>query len=202
MKVNMRNPKTIRILLVQPPSEDRKTLLRLLNRVGFLTEVSWPPSPQVFDFADVVFAAFRAIVEENIRFPWNAENPSAALVALLDFESPAIIHEAVRLNAHAVIGMPIRSFGVVANVFIAQKNFFKQKQLSDEVRRLNARGEAEKLFSKAKDILMRANGISEDEAHALLRTQAMNKRLSMQEIARSIINAEGIISDFFKKPDC
>lgn len=195
----MRNVKSIRVLLVQPPSQNRDTLHRHLKRVGFLTETNWPPSPALFEMCDVVFIAFRDVTEAGVRLKWNAEAPPAALVALLDYENPAIVKEAVALGAHAVLGLPIRSFGAVANVFVALQNYQRQTQLNESLRRLKARIENERLLSKAKDVLIRTGGMTEEDAYKSLRSQAMNKRVSLAEIARSIINAEGILSDIGSK---
>lgn len=194
-KGTMPNTKTIRVLLVQPPCEDRETLLRLLKRLGFVTEVSWPPVAGMFEYADVVFIALRPIFEENVKFSWNSEAPPAALVALLDFENPAIVNEAIRMNAHAVLGMPIRSFGVVANAFIALKNHKLQVDLANQNNRLKARIDSQKVIDQAKDILIRTRGISEAQAHEAMRSHAMNKRVSIQEIAKSIVSAEEILSE-------
>lgn len=195
----MRNIKSIRVLLVQPPSQDRDTLRRHLKRVGFLTEVNWPPSPQIFEMSDVVFVAFRAVTEAGARLRWNIDAPPAAMVALLDYENPAVVKEAVRLGAHAVLGLPIRSFGAVANVFIALQNFERQNQLNDTLKRLKARIEGDKMMSRAKDVLIRTGGMTEEEAYKSLRSQAMNKRVSLHEIAKSIVNAEGILTDIGAK---
>ena len=199
----MRNTKSIRILLAQPPGPDRTTLERQLKRVGFLTEVSWPPAAPLYEFADVVFVAFRAAAEENVKLRWPAENPPAAMVALLDFENPAVVSEAIRLKAHAVVGLPIRSFGVVANVFVALENFKAQQALTEQVKRYKAKIESQMLVVKAKDILRSNYGLTEDEAHKALRTHAMNKRVSIVEIARAIASAEDLASSLLnlkKKP--
>lgn len=194
MKNALRNTKSIRVLLVQPPSPDRDTLLRHLQRLGFLTEISWPPAPQLYEMADVVFVAFREVTEVSVKLRWNRDDPPAALVALLDFENPAIVSEAVRLNAHAVLGLPVRSFGVVANIFVAIRNHQAQKSLSEQVKRLKSRVESEKVLSRAKDILMQSRGISEEDAHKVLRSQAMNKRVSIVEIARAVASAEDVFN--------
>ncbi len=196
----MRNIKSISVLLVQPPSQDRETLHRHLKRLGFLTEVNWPPSPKLFEMSDVVFVAFRSVTESGIQLKWNVETPPAAMVALLDYENPAIMKEAVQLGAHAVLGLPSRSFGAVANVFVALQNFERQRQLNDTLKRLKARIENDKLLFKAKDVLIKNGGMTEEEAHKSLRSQAMNKRVSIHEIARSIVNAEGILSEIGSRP--
>lgn len=197
----MRNIRSIRVLLVQPPSQDRDTLHRHLKRIGFLTEVNWPPSPAVFEMSDVVFVAVRAVTEADIRLKWNPDAPPAALVALLDYENPAVMKEAVRLGAHAVLGLPVRSFGAVANIFVAMQNFERQKQLNDTLRRLRSRIEGDRLLSRAKAVLMRTGAMTEEEAYRSLRSQAMNKRVGLMDIARAIVNAEGILSDIAVRPD-
>ena len=194
MKKALRNTKSIRVLLVQPPSQDRDTLLRHLQRLGFLTEISWPPAPQLYDMADVVFVAFREVTEGGVKLRWNRDTPPAALVALLDFENPAIVSEAVRINAHAVLGLPVRSFGVVANIFVAIRNHQAQKDLADQVKRLKSRVESERILARAKDILMQSRGISEEDAHKALRSQAMNKRVSIVEIAKAVASAEDVFN--------
>lgn len=191
---SMRNTKSIRILLVQPPGHDRETLLRHLQRVGFLTEASWPPSPQLYELADVVCVAFRAVAEANVKLRWNSDDPPAALLALLDFENPAVVREAIRLNAHAVLGLPVRSFGVVANVFVAQNNFKLHKDLAALAQRLKTRVESDRLLNKAKHILMASRGMTEPEAHEALRTHAMNRRVSMLEIAKAVADADDAFS--------
>lgn len=190
----MRNTRSIRILLVQPLGYDRETLQRHLQRVGFLTEVCWPPSPPLYELADVVCVAFRAVAEGNVKLRWNRDDPPAALLALLDFENPAIVREAIRLNAHAVLGLPVRSFGVVANIFVAQNNFKLHKDLSNLAKRLKTRVESDKTLNKAKQILMASHGMSEHEAHKALRTHAMNRRVNMLEIAKAIAGADDVFS--------
>ncbi|WP_395543659.1 ANTAR domain-containing response regulator [Neotabrizicola sp. sgz301269] len=190
----MRNTRSIRILLVQPPGHDRETLQRHLQRVGFLTEASWPPSPPLYELADVVCVAFRSVAEGNVKLRWNRDDPPAALLALLDFENPAIVREAIKLNAHAVLGLPVRSFGVVANIFVAQNNFKLHKDLSNLAKRLKTRVESEKTLNKAKQVLMASHGMTEQDAHKALRTYAMNRRVNMLEIAKVIAGADDVFN--------
>ncbi|MFA6635599.1 MAG: GAF domain-containing protein [Candidatus Omnitrophota bacterium] len=52
--------------------------------------------------------------------------------------------------------------------------------------------ETRKRVEKAKGILMREQGISEEEAYSLIRKSSMNKRMSMKEIAEAIILSQEI----------
>ena len=53
--------------------------------------------------------------------------------------------------------------------------------------------EERKLIEKAKGILIRNNSISEDEAYKYIRTISMNKRKSMAEVAKIIIETDSML---------
>jgi response regulator NasT len=50
-----------------------------------------------------------------------------------------------------------------------------------------------KLFDRAKGILMRARGLSEEDAYNLLRSKAMNEQKKVAEIAQSVITAAELL---------
>ncbi|MBI6629960.1 ANTAR domain-containing protein [Pontibaca sp. S1109L] len=150
--------------------------------------------------SDVVFVAVRSVAEAGADLKWSIDAPPAAMVALLDYENPAIMEEAIRLGPHAVLGLPIRNFGAVASVFVALQNFKRQKKLNSTIKRLKSRIEGDKLLSKAKDVLLCNSEMTEEDAYKALRTHAMNKRVSIQEIAKSIVNAEGILAEVGLRP--
>ena len=58
-----------------------------------------------------------------------------------------------------------------------------------------ARGELEnrKLIERAKGILMKSRGLTEDDAYALLRKTAMNQNRKIAEIAQSLVTAAGLL---------
>lgn len=53
--------------------------------------------------------------------------------------------------------------------------------------------EERKLVERAKGILMKMRGLSEEEAFALLRQTAMNEKKKMSEIAQSVVTAAGLL---------
>ncbi len=57
----------------------------------------------------------------------------------------------------------------------------------------DARSKSRKVIDRAKGILMKAKGLTEDEAYVLLRTTAMNENKKIAEIAQSIITASEML---------
>lgn len=64
---------------------------------------------------------------------------------------------------------------------------FVNTLLSRKVNKLETQLEERKIVEKAKGVLMKARNMSEDEAFRLIRSEAMNKRKSMKEIAEAIL---------------
>ena len=64
---------------------------------------------------------------------------------------------------------------------------FATTVLSRKITKLENQLEERKLIEKAKGVLMKSRHISEEEAFRLIRSEAMNKRKSMKEIAEAIL---------------
>jgi response regulator NasT len=64
-----------------------------------------------------------------------------------------------------------------------------QRELADAKSALEER----KVVERAKGIMMRMRGLSEEEAFALLRQTAMNEKKKMSEIAQSVVTAAGLL---------
>ena len=58
-----------------------------------------------------------------------------------------------------------------------------------------ARGELEgrKLVERAKGILMKSRGLSEEDAYALLRKTAMNQNRKLADVAQSLVTAAALL---------
>lgn len=85
----------------------------------------------------------------------------------------------------------IKLFELVAK---ATGGAIENASLFSEKEALKEALETRKLIEKAKGILMKEFGISEDEAYKLLHKKSMDKRMSMKEVAGAVI-----LSDEFKK---
>jgi len=135
----------------------------------------------------------RPIVEDDIVLNWNAEDPPAVLIAVVDYENPIIVDKLLRLQAQAVVGLPLRTFGILANVLLSVNNHKREKRLRTRLERMNTKLKAHRDIDKAKSILMVANNMTEQTAYQTLREQAMNKRTTIEAIATAIINTSDLL---------
>ncbi|RHZ90442.1 ANTAR domain-containing protein, partial [Cereibacter sphaeroides] len=65
--------------------------------------------------------------------------------------------------------------------------------LETELDRARSALEDRKVIDRAKGILMKAKGLSEEQAYVLLRTAAMNEKKKIAEIAQSVVTASEML---------
>ncbi|MFZ7102195.1 MAG: ANTAR domain-containing response regulator [Peptococcaceae bacterium] len=86
-----------------------------------------------------------------------------------------------------VLLKPITEYQLVNTINLALIQYRNQRKLEKEVAELKDTLESRKIIEKAKGILMRKHGLSEDVAYNKLRTSSMEKRIPMKKVAEAII---------------
>ena len=67
------------------------------------------------------------------------------------------------------------------------------KSLAAEVADLHDRLETRKLIDRAKGLLMKALNLSEPEAFSWIKRAAMDRRLTMKEVAEAVVNHNAVL---------
>ena len=100
----------------------------------------------------------------------------------------AQIEQASRSGIHAYVVDGYAKHRLLSIVQVARARFRHEQLLKDELVGLSQRFEERKLVDRAKGVLMRSRGITEDEAFELLRSLAMRSRQRMGVVAQSVID--------------
>jgi len=179
--------RTLRIHLLVPPGGEADELIQHLRRMGCSAVTSWPPPPESEIDADVVFISMRQLIEDQTPFDWNVEAPSAALVAIADYENPLMVEKTLSLNAQSIITMPLRTFGVLMEVLLSFANFKREQDRRAQIRRLEEKVRFSDKIERAKSIVAEQHGVSRDEGYTLLRRSAMRQRVTISEIVDELI---------------
>jgi response regulator NasT len=88
----------------------------------------------------------------------------------------------------AYVVKPFSINDLVPAMEIAMSRHKQMVSLSEEVAELYERLEVRKLIDKAKGILMAALNLTEPQAFSWIQKAAMDRRLSMKEIAKAVIS--------------
>lgn len=100
----------------------------------------------------------------------------------------AKIEQASASNVHAYVIDGYAKHRLPSIVQVARARFRHEQLLKEELVGLSKRFEERKLVDRAKGVLMRSRGITEDEAFELLRSLAMRARQRIGVVALSVID--------------
>lgn len=189
----LRNLRNLRVLVFHPKDADGEMLTQQLQRIGCQVMTMWPPLPELPDTVDLVYCAVRPD-HAAVRCAWMGEEPAIPLIAIINYENPTIIDAAMRMGALAMLTSPLRSTGILSSLAMAQHTRVELRELRHRIVRLQQKLLSANQISQAKAILARTRAIDDAEAYRIIREQAMSKRVATEEIARAIINADGILS--------
>ena len=180
-----------RVLVIHPRDAEGEALIDQLKRIGCNVRGVWPPPTTIPQDIDTVFQFVDG--SEDTVFPATSDAHAPTLVAIVDYENPTILKRLLDSNAHGVVNKPIRSFGILSSLVLARSLRGYTRRLEGKVAKLEETLKARRDVDKAVKILVSLKKISEFEAYELIRQQATQKRLTMAEIAISIINAQEML---------
>ncbi|MEL6746315.1 MAG: ANTAR domain-containing protein, partial [Pseudomonadota bacterium] len=133
----------------------------------------------------------RDLMEQVALESGPLERPVAMFV---DQSDEAMIRAAVEagVSAYVVDGLRKERIKPIVDTAIARFRAFSRLRM--ELQASRAALAERKIIDRAKGILMRAKGIDEDAAYALLRKSAMDQNRKIAEIAQSIVTAAELLA--------
>jgi len=95
------------------------------------------------------------------------------------------------VSAYIVDGMKKERIKPILDLCVSRFNAFSK--LQDELDRTKNALEERKVIDRAKGILMKLKGLTEEEAYVLMRSTAMREKKKIGEIAQSILTASELL---------
>ncbi len=132
----------------------------------------------------------RDMLESMFQLSRAVRRPIAMFV---DKSDEASIEAAVEagVSAYIVDGLKKERMRPILKMAISRFNAFSR--LNRELEETRGELENRKVIDRAKGLLMRSRGLSEEEAYALLRRTAMNQNRKIAEIAQSLVTAASLL---------
>lgn len=189
----LRDLRSLRVCVFHPRDQDGQGLTRQLERIGCQVQAFWPPLPELPEGVDVVFLALSPELL-GADFNWCNREEGPPVIAVIAYENPTLIEAVLRLGAIATVASPVRSFGLLSVLVLARDWHSTVRKQQKRIAQLESKLQGVRKITEAQEILCVQHGISKEEAYRVIREQAMQKRVTAEEIARSIINANEILS--------
>jgi response regulator NasT len=132
----------------------------------------------------------RDMLESIFQISRAVKRPIAMFVDKSDEDSIIAAVDA-GVSAYIVDGLKKERVKPILEMAVSRFNAFSrlQRELADARSALEER----KVIDRAKGILMKMRGLSEEDAFALLRQTAMNEKKKIADIAQSVVTAAGLL---------
>jgi len=114
----------------------------------------------------------------------------APVLMLTAFSQRELVERARDAGVMAYVVKPFSINDLVPAIEIAISRHRQMKSLEAEVADIYERLETRKIIDRAKGILMKAMNLSEPESFSWIQKTAMDRRISMKEVANAIISPE------------
>jgi response regulator NasT len=116
----------------------------------------------------------------------------APVLMLTAFSQRELVERARDAGVMAYVVKPFSIGDLVPAIEIAISRHLQMRTLADEVADLHERLETRKTIDRAKGILMQALNLSEPEAFSWIQRAAMDRRLTMKEVAAAVISPDAV----------
>jgi len=191
-----RTQEPVRIVVAEDEALIRMDLVEMLGEAGYLVVA------QASDGAEAI-----ALVAEHkpdlaildVKMPildgiTAAEEIIATcpVLMLTAFSQRELVDRARDAGVMAYVLKPFTINDLVPAIEIAISRHLQMKSLAAEVADLHDRLETRKIIDRAKGILMAALNLTEPQAFSWIQKAAMDRRLTMKEVAQAVISPDAV----------
>jgi AmiR/NasT family two-component response regulator len=189
-------PSRIRILVAEDEALIRMDLVEMLGEAGYEVVAQAADGAEAIELAqlhkpDLAILDVKMPVLDGIS---AAEKiiAIAPVLMLTAFSQRELVERARDAGVMAYVVKPFSIGDLVPAIEIAISRHLQMRTLADEVADLHERLESRKLIDRAKGILMQALNLSEPEAFSWIQRAAMDRRMTMKEVAQAVISPDAV----------
>jgi response regulator NasT len=186
----------IRILVAEDEALIRMDLIEMLREAGYEVVAEAADGAQAIELAelhkpDLAILDVKMPVLDGISAAEKIISIAPVLM-LTAFSQRELVERARDAGVMAYVVKPFSIGDLIPAIEIAISRHKQMVSLADEVADLHERLETRKLIDRAKGILMKALNLSEPEAFSWIQRAAMDRRLTMKEVAQAVISPEAV----------
>ena len=189
-------PTRIKILVAEDEALIRMDLVEMLVEAGYEVVAEAADGAQAIELAqlhkpDLAILDVKMPVLDGISAAEKIISIAPVLM-LTAFSQRELVERARDAGVMAYVVKPFSIGDLVPAIEIAISRHLQMRTLADEVADLHERLETRKLIDRAKGILMQALNLAEPEAFSWIQRAAMDRRLTMKEVAQAVISPDAV----------
>ena len=191
-----RNHEPVRIVVAEDEALIRMDLVEMLGEAGYLVVAQASDGAEAITLVaehkpDLAILDVKMPILDGIS---AAEEIIATcpVLMLTAFSQRELVDRARDAGVMAYVLKPFTINDLVPAIEIAISRHLQMKSLAAEVADLHERLETRKVIDRAKGILMAALNLTEPQAFSWIQKAAMDRRLTMKEVAQAVISPDAV----------
>jgi two-component system, response regulator PdtaR len=191
-----RNQEPVRIVVAEDEALIRMDLVEMLGEAGYLVVAQACDGAEAISLVaehkpDLAILDVKMPILDGIS---AAEEIIATcpVLMLTAFSQRELVDRARDAGVMAYVLKPFTINDLVPAIEIAISRHLQMKSLAAEVADLHDRLETRKIIDRAKGILMAALNLTEPQAFSWIQKAAMDRRLTMKEVAQAVISPDAV----------
>ena len=191
-----RNQEPVRIVVAEDEALIRMDLVEMLGEAGYLVVAQASDGAEAITLVaehrpDLAILDVKMPILDGIS---AAEEIIATcpVLMLTAFSQRELVDRARDAGVMAYVLKPFTINDLVPAIEIAISRHLQMKSLAAEVADLHERLETRKIIDRAKGILMAALNLTEPQAFSWIQKAAMDRRLTMKEVAQAVISPDAV----------
>ncbi|CAB4334220.1 MAG: response regulator [Actinobacteria bacterium] len=186
----------VRILVAEDEALIRMDLVEMLQGAGYEVVAQATNGQEAIDLTnkhkpDLAILDVKMPILDGISAAEKIIDLAPVLM-LTAFSQKELIERARDAGVMAYVVKPFTIGDLVPAIEIAISRHTQMKSLAAEVADLHDRLETRKIIDRAKGILMKALNLSEPDAFSWIQRAAMDRRLSMKQVAQAVISPDAV----------
>jgi response regulator NasT len=187
----------VRILVAEDEALIRMDLVEMLEEAGYQVVAQATNGEEAIALAtehspDLAILDVKMPVLDGISAAEKIISIAPVLM-LTAFSQRELVERARDAGVMAYVVKPFTIGDLIPAIEIAISRHTQMRSLAEEVADLHERLETRKVIDRAKGILMKALNLSEPEAFSWIQRAAMDRRLTMKEVAQAVISPEAAL---------
>ena len=191
-----RTQEPVRIVVAEDEALIRMDLVEMLGEAGYLVVAQAGDGAEAITLVaehkpDLAILDVKMPILDGIS---AAEEIIATcpVLMLTAFSQRELVDRARDAGVMAYVLKPFTINDLVPAIEIAISRHLQMKSLAAEVADLHERLETRKIIDRAKGILMAALNLTEPQAFSWIQKAAMDRRLTMKEVAQAVISPDAV----------
>lgn len=187
----------LRVVVAEDETLIRVDIVEILSSQGYEVVGEADNGQKALELAtelepDVVLMDVKMPIMDGITAAEHiAQDKIAPVVLLTAFSQRELVERAREAGAMAYVVKPFNENDLVPAIELAVARFDELRALEEEVSDLAEQFSTRKLVDRAKSLLTTTLDLSEPEAFRWIQKTSMDRRLSMREVAQTVVDQMG-----------